>query len=330
MVQHNPELTAAAMSALDNFKGLGLEIAPYFDPFVDRAKYKVLYTDYISTDEIKEKALENPTLSGQAIPEVDFVWTPGSHLRERAPPIAFDYVVASHVMEHVPNPVGWLNELLSVTKTGGKVVLFLPDRRQTSDLYRNITSFAEMVELWISQPDVPTPRQVADFMGGSFRNDHGTSNFFDGAKTPTSADRSYSDEDAIDTAKFVSLNNNYIDVHATVWEPVHFADVLRRLSAAGLINVDVGDPVSEGAEFMVVITKLGEPLRLPPDKFQMKLKDMEHRIRIMHDDVVHTQKSIFHDLAFLIQKHDEDQNTIRNLLLHNKPLWRVIYEFLTR
>jgi SAM-dependent methyltransferase len=320
IVQHNSALTEAAMKAL-HLSGLGLEVAPYFDPFIKKSEYDVLYTDHISTEEIRDKTKENPTFLGVEVAPVDFVWKPATSLRECTPvQLEFDYVVASHVMEHVPNPIGWLNEILSVTKVGGKIALFLPNRRGTADFYRNVTSFSEIVDLWLSQPNVPTSRQVADFMAASFMNNQGGNNFFHDLVEPASSERCYTDAEAIDSATFVPLNNNYIDVHATVWEPAHFVSTFHRLKETGLINVDISEPTSEVSEFLVVLTKLGTPLRIPPNRTVLKLQavtqavsEMDHRLDVLHHENTHMQQAIFHDLGFLIQRDRELHDQIHSM-----------------
>jgi SAM-dependent methyltransferase len=251
----------AALGYQISYAGEGLEIAPYFDPFLSKSEHNVLYTDYIDNDEIRKKADENPSLKTQAIPEIDFVWVPGRPLKECAPEgKLFDYVVASHVMEHVPNPVGWLNELLSVTKVGGKVLLFLPDRRTNSDYRRSLTSFAQLYEWWLLQPGVPTPGQIADFMGESI--DAGGWNFLEGP--PPAIKRPYSDSELVNTTIFYRRNYGYIDIHASVWEPDQCRVAFERFAASGILNVSVSNPLSDPLEFAIVLTKLGEPQIMPP------------------------------------------------------------------
>ena len=99
--------------------GTWLEIAPYFYPLLDRAKHDVRYVDCIDNDTIAKKAAENPGAIGRKIPHIDWVWTQGKTLRSCIPAdTMFDYGVATHVMEHVPDTVGWLNQILEVMRDG--------------------------------------------------------------------------------------------------------------------------------------------------------------------------------------------------------------------
>lgn len=242
-------------------EGLGLEVAPYFNPVLLKSECQVHYTDYIGNDEIAAKAKENPTLNGRVPPIVDFVWTPGAPLKDCAPPgTEYDFALASHVMEHVPNPLGWLNEILSVMKTGATLRLFLPDKRTNNDVNRHETSFGELLSWWLERPSIPTPAQVADFMFNSLndlqRDDARL------LETP----RSYSDQDVLNFATFVYNERAYIDVHCTVWTPDSFIREMQPAVRLGLLNV-VLVPVEQWRyEFAVDLVKLGEPAVLPSSK----------------------------------------------------------------
>jgi trans-aconitate methyltransferase len=92
-------------------------------------RHDVRYVDCIDNDTIIKKAAENPGSVGREIPRIDWVWTPGKRLRSCIPAhVAFDYCVATHVMEHVPDTIGWLNQIFEVMHDGAVLALALPDR----------------------------------------------------------------------------------------------------------------------------------------------------------------------------------------------------------
>ena len=73
----DPEARRAFVTSRLPMKGRGIEIAPYFNPMVDRAKHDVFYVDCIDNDEIQRKAGENPGAKGRYVPRIDAVWVPG-------------------------------------------------------------------------------------------------------------------------------------------------------------------------------------------------------------------------------------------------------------
>lgn len=56
-----------------------------------------------------------------------------------------DFVIASHVVEHLAAPIWSLSEFFRVVRPGGYVVLVLPDRRLTFDRHRAPTSIEHLL-----------------------------------------------------------------------------------------------------------------------------------------------------------------------------------------
>jgi len=58
----------------------------------------------------------------------------------------YDFVLASHSLEHIANPLKALSEWLRVLKKGGVLLLLLPDKNYTFDHNRPYTTFAHLLE----------------------------------------------------------------------------------------------------------------------------------------------------------------------------------------
>ena len=58
---------------------------------------------------------------------------------------AFDFLLASHVLEHVANPVRALMEWQRIVREDGLIVLILPDRRHTFDHRRPVTTMDHLL-----------------------------------------------------------------------------------------------------------------------------------------------------------------------------------------
>lgn len=237
----------------------GLEIAPYFHPVTDRAKHDVYYVDCIDNDEIQRKAAANPGSVGREVPWIDAVWVPGRPLAKCVDGRRFGYAIASHVLEHVPNPLGWLREILDCIEVGGRVAILLPHKMYSMDHYRAPTTFAQVVGWSIEKPARPTATQVMDFLAQSFFDD-GSLCFDRPMPAFADAPRHYSDNQAVDFARHVHGTDTYLDVHCTVWTPDSFVEIFRRLRAAGLIEAEVAGPFtgftgSPQAEFFVYLEK---------------------------------------------------------------------------
>jgi len=59
---------------------------------------------------------------------------------------SYDFILSSHSLEHTANPIKALMEWIKKIKLGGKLILVLPDKRNTFDHRREYTSFAHLLD----------------------------------------------------------------------------------------------------------------------------------------------------------------------------------------
>ena len=101
-----------------------------------------------------------------AIEDVDVVWSGGP----LAPPLQhlapFDYIIASHVIEHLPDPLGFLTDCESLLKPSGVLSLVVPDSRYCFDCLRPLTSIGQWVDARLAGRVVHTPGTVLDGRDG--------------------------------------------------------------------------------------------------------------------------------------------------------------------
>jgi SAM-dependent methyltransferase len=190
-------------------RGHGLEIGPLHRPMPLPAGVRVTYTDSFSTDVLR--TLWSPDVDGYHIPPMDIV-TDATTLDGIAD-ASFDFVVSSHVIEHLENPVCGLRHALRVLRPGGVLLLAVPDRRATFDAGRPPTSVAHLLR---------------DYCGG----------------TADSRRRHYDEwvslvehltgEDAVRRA--TDLEQRRYPIHFHCWSPMEFMvllDAVERLMPAG-------------------------------------------------------------------------------------------------
>ena len=130
------------------FRGRGLEIGALHRPMAVPAGVEMSYADSFTTEELVR--LWSPEVDGHRVLPVDVV-TAATTLAgvedER-----FDFVIASHVVEHLEDPVRCLRSLARVTRPGGCVFLALPDRRVTFDATRPPTTIAHVLRDYCGDP----------------------------------------------------------------------------------------------------------------------------------------------------------------------------------
>lgn len=156
---------AKAFAFIDIDTMRGLEIGALHNPQLPVDHPNSYFLDHATTDELREYYAEDPIIAPywDAIVDVDFVWKPGQRLRDAVGAAApFDFVVASHVIEHIPNPIGWLQQLAEILRPGGIVSLAVPDKRFCFDARRDVTVAARWVDAYLRDLDQPSYEQIYD------------------------------------------------------------------------------------------------------------------------------------------------------------------------
>ncbi len=77
---------------------------------------------------------------------------------------SLDYVIASHVLEHVANPIAALAEWYRVLRPGGIIYLVVPNRRVTWDRNRALTTVEHMQEDFVAQTTAADATHIDDFV----------------------------------------------------------------------------------------------------------------------------------------------------------------------
>ena len=96
------------LAGLDLSCGRGVEFGPLASPLVQKAEGDVLYVDHVDREALIAKYADDPAVDADGIVEVDVLWDERP-LQDCLPDgNGYAYAVASHVIEHVPDLVGWV------------------------------------------------------------------------------------------------------------------------------------------------------------------------------------------------------------------------------
>ena len=110
---------AKLLAMIDVAGGRGLEIGALMKPIVTRDMGRIEYVDRASTEELRRWYANQGHVDPSEVVEVDHVWGSQTLLDCVGGQRSYDYVVASHVIEHIPDLLGWLQEIASVLADGG-------------------------------------------------------------------------------------------------------------------------------------------------------------------------------------------------------------------
>jgi len=143
--------------------GSGIEVGPGHHPFeLTLPGAKVQYVDRWRADESSELF---PQLAAQSrFTEPDVI---ADFNTDRLSPIADasqDFVIASHVLEHLAEPVGFMAEIHRVLRPGGVALILLPDRHRTRDRDRSPTPLAHVVAEYHERVDEVSDAHVMEWL----------------------------------------------------------------------------------------------------------------------------------------------------------------------
>jgi SAM-dependent methyltransferase len=240
------------LRGIDVSTSLGLELGPLANPVVTRDMGRVHYLDHVDTEALRTRYRDHIGFDLDAIVPIDHVMGDGSIAAAVQGSAPFDYVVASHIVEHVPDPVRWLADIRSVMRTGGVLALAVPDHRQCFDALRSPSVAADLVEAHLIGATVPSPRQVYDHHASAVAL-QGSIVWNDTAPTDELV-LIHSEAEALERASEVARQGTYHDVHCWVFTPRSFGAVLDALRRQGLLpfNVDHISPTA-GNEFFATL-----------------------------------------------------------------------------
>ena len=251
----------------------GLEIGPLVSPIVTPELGTIYYADHAATDELRKKYADVPSIDEDRITPVDFVWGELTLAESTAAVAPFDYVVASHVIEHVPDIVGWLREVADVLTPGGRLCLVIPDRRLTFDVRRRPSDLAEMVEAYLLRLRRPSLRATFDYFSRSLEVDttalwHGRPAYPDNAPVNFSQGWEF--------ASRAARTSDYIDTHCWVFSDAEFVQLIGDLMRMNLIDfrfVGFAAPLVGDLEFFAVLERLDSTLSAA-DKISVALDSL--------------------------------------------------------
>jgi len=220
---------AKLLAGIDVAHCTGVEIGALCRPFVTREDGPVIYVDHADTATLRKKFQNDPDVDITALVDVDVVWgdTPlDQSISERV-----DYVIASHVVEHVPDLISWLNELASILRPGGEIRLIIPDRRFTFDYLRRETMLNDVAYAYMERARVPLPHIVLDYVANVVKIDGGAA--WRGEICAERLERHHTLQHALNCA-VQAKDGIYHDVHCWVFTPQSFAALMIDLAQNGL------------------------------------------------------------------------------------------------
>jgi SAM-dependent methyltransferase/glycosyltransferase involved in cell wall biosynthesis len=129
-----------AALAARHIHGVGVECGALQNPLAVPADARVIYIDRLTEPQARE---HYPELAGQ---QLVFPAVVGDLHRLPLRDASVDYCIGNHLLEHVRDPIGALENLLRVVRPGGVVFVSVPDVGNPLDRGRPVTPFTHLLE----------------------------------------------------------------------------------------------------------------------------------------------------------------------------------------
>lgn len=126
-----------------------IEIGPSYNPIAPKSGgWNSASIDHLTREGLVMKYTGHPRVDVSRIEPVDFVWSCGP-LSDAVPSAqhgSFDAFVASHVIEHTPDLIAFLDSAATLLKPEGVVILAIPDKRYCFDYFQPLTTTGQLLE----------------------------------------------------------------------------------------------------------------------------------------------------------------------------------------
>ena len=268
--------TTRLLGTLDRSQQI-IELGAGYNPIAPKSDgWQTHVVDHATRDELRAKYAA-AGVDVDVIEDVDTVWRGGP--LDQAVPAALlgqvDMIIASHVLEHIPDLIGFFQSASRLVRAGGSLAVALPDRRYCFDCYKPWTTTGDLLEshgvglkrhtLKTAYNHMAYSASAESQLGWGPRPVEAPVLMDPFAPAATIARHYRDDPDA-----------PYQDFHAWQLTPAGFRLILMELAEIGLIDWQVEyihGP--ENFEFFVGLRRTGgQPWRTSPVAFQAQRQDL--------------------------------------------------------
>ncbi len=303
-----------------------LEFGPLIRPTATKKTHPgIQFADVRSTEDIKKLYTSNEylrstglTVDIDSVVDIDYV-VKDSYKKTFKNVEKFDVVILSHVIEHMPDIIEFFQDIKSVVKKTGRLVIIYPDARYCFDHFRNGTSFIDAYDVYTNKQS--SSKRVFDFVYNVV-NENDASLFWNDKK----------ESDIIPKNEFSKAVEAYEksidgelpdDTHFWPFSNYQLIKFLYDMDRAGLLDFDIEEfyPTPENHQECMVVLTPKKSKRINYDKYKKLLAITSPFVdsiesRINRSAVVDLEKAV----ASLRIENDSVKHELKAILGSKK--WR--------
>jgi SAM-dependent methyltransferase len=233
----------------------GIEFGPLHDPMIDPSQSGVIYVDHANTNDLKAKYESDPNVDVREIVDVNFVYS-GSNLSETIGEAnSLDYVLSSHVGEHIPDFIAWMAECRKVLNSNGIFVIILPDKRFCWDAMRPNSNASDLIQAHKRKLTRPSLGMIWQAKTKAVALGNKITWYTFSNPTPSETYRRVINrQDLVSSLWRYLIKREYLDVHCWVFSADTFREIIDSLREQKLCDFKVEAVHGpEGNEFIAVM-----------------------------------------------------------------------------
>ena len=226
----------------------GLEIGAFDLPLIEPEEGHCDFADYNDQPWLLDAAERMAGHSPEFVVPVTYSVRDGYESLPRN----YDWIAASHIIEHIPDVLGWLVTLADHLKPDGILFLTIPDKRYIFDIHRHETTFSQVAARHRIGLTRPSFEQVFDSLYYSIpvlAHDVWVGSPIDPPRRDYEAAHLNAER----------AEHEYIDAHCSVFTPDSFLELASDLISCGLIPYRlerIKEPPPGGCDFSASLVRI--------------------------------------------------------------------------
>ncbi|WP_027468357.1 class I SAM-dependent methyltransferase [Deefgea rivuli] len=236
--------------------GRGIEVGSSHNPIAPKkAGYNVQIIDHLDKSSLIDKYKDHGVNIAN-IEDVDFIWNGESYSDLTGRTNFYDWIIASHVIEHTTDLIGFLNDCSNLLNENGILSLAIPDKRYCFDHFRPVSGLSRIIDNHLNNQKIHSAGAVIEYFLNATSKDGKIA-----WNSSTTVNPQFSCVHNLDDAK-QALNNiinnqQFYDIHEWCFTPTHTLLILQDLLNLELINLHIIEHTPTiGHEFFITLSKI--------------------------------------------------------------------------
>ena len=233
--------------------GFGLEIGPSHNPLLPKSEgFQVETLDHMTQEQLKQKYSNIKNVDVSKIEYVDYVSDGSSMLNLINKKHCYNYIVASHVIEHITDPLRFFLDCEALLKEDGVLALAIPDKRFIFDVTRPLTTTGDILQAHLEKRSRHTPGAIFDEVAYNVLR-----NGCPGWHSGDSGSLSFASDLATAKKIFEDAQNtdHFHDIHAWQFTPSSFRLIINDLCEIKAISFQELQFYTAEGEFFISLSK---------------------------------------------------------------------------